>query len=522
MKKLMILLTGVLFLTACEDFLVETPQDQLDVDQFFSDPSHAYNSVNILYRNGVPSFYNAGSAYRGSTMMIGGYMSGLFDNEYKGQEVHVEYAHNLNLSPINMANYLDDLWVPVYQAISRANASILYIPDTPGLSDSEMINLMAQARFFRALNYFHLVKTFGDVPLITDPYESLENLYVERTPSQQVYQQIISDLQYVINESALEYIPMPDNAFRITKASAAALLSDVYLTMSGFPVQDDNYANAASAARSIINSGNFNLIPNGADPSQSAYNVLRTSDITDEYIYQIEYESGIAETGWLPAYSYPNRMAAFGIFQYDITTHVYRPLEEVLDVYDPVNDLRIQEKQFFHSTLTLGGTTYNFEVSPYLWHDDEALFETRRGDKDQYVYRYAEVLLIAAEAIARSEGVTEEAVNYLLEVRSRGYWQTEEAVLRAQLTGLPVEDFVREVWIERLREFPLEFKIWDDIRRTRLYPETSAANPGQVDFVNVIGYTNPWGHTFEEHHLLMPISETEMQRNPNLVQNPGY
>jgi starch-binding outer membrane protein, SusD/RagB family len=522
MKKIIILMTGILVLAACEDFLVEEPLDQMAVDQYFSDPSHAYSSVNILYRTGVPAFYGAGSAYRGSTMMIGGYLSGLFDNEYKGQEVHVQYTHNLTFNSQNIANYLDDIWNPTYLAIARANTAIKYIDRTPGLSETEINNLIAQARFFRAMNYFHLVRTFGGVPLITEPYESLEDLYVERAPANQVYQQIIEDLQFFINESSAGMVPMPANLFRASKASAAALLADVYLTMSGYPVQADNYANAANAARSIINSGNFNLIGHGATQQASAYNVLRTSDNESEYIYVVEYAAGIAENGWLPAYSYPNRMAAFGIFQYDILTNVYRPVEALLNIYDPVNDLRIQEKQFFHTTLTRGGQTYTYEPSPYLWHDDVALFETRRGDKNQNIYRYAEVLLIAAEAIANSEGVTAEAIDYLLAVRSRGYWQTDEAVLRNQLAGLSVEEFTREVWIERLREMPLEFKLWYDIQRTRQFPVTSAANPGVVAFVNFVGHTNVWGHTFQERHLLLPISENEIQRNPNLEQNPGY
>jgi starch-binding outer membrane protein, SusD/RagB family len=62
MKKIIILMTGILVLAACEDFLVEEPLDQMAVDQYFSDPSHAYSSVNILYRTGVPAFYGAGSA----------------------------------------------------------------------------------------------------------------------------------------------------------------------------------------------------------------------------------------------------------------------------------------------------------------------------------------------------------------------------------------------------------------------------------------------------------------------------
>jgi len=64
------------------------------------------------------------------------------------------------------------------------------------LSDSEIKKLIAQAKFFRAYNYFYLVKNFGDVPLILEPYSLLDNLYLERTPSKNIYGQIILDLKY--------------------------------------------------------------------------------------------------------------------------------------------------------------------------------------------------------------------------------------------------------------------------------------------------------------------------------------
>ncbi|KAA6304898.1 RagB/SusD family nutrient uptake outer membrane protein, partial [termite gut metagenome] len=75
---------------------------------------------------------------------------------------------------------------------------------------------------------------------------------------------------------------------------------------------------------------------------------------------------------------------------------------------------------------------------------------------------------------------------------------------------------------ERMRELVFEFRIWDDICRTRLYPVTSDSNPGKATFVNVIGAKNPWEQTFQEKHLLWPISANEIQRNPSLTQNSGY
>jgi len=523
MKKLTVLFFGLIFLMSCDDFLTESPKTQIFVDNYFETPEDARAIVNGVYRTGVPGFYGAGSAYAGSTIMMGGYMSGLFDNEYKGQEVHVENTHDLTLDPINMAGYFGGQWSSAYSAISQANTAIKYVPETEGLNQSEMNNLLAQARYFRALNYFYLVRVWGDVPLITEPYESLEDIYVERTPSSQVYDQIIADLEWAEQNGGLSINTFPNNNFRINRGAVSTLKADVQLHKAGYPVQDESaYQAAANSARSVISSGVYSLIENGSTPEESAYNVLRTSDEEDEYIYAIEFVSNIAENGWLPSYSYPNRMAAFGIFTYSITNNAYRPVEQLVRIYDPEKDLRIQEQQFFHTQREIDGELYEFTRSPYLYHDTEALFETNRGNKNLNVYRYAEVLLIAAEAIARSEGVTTEAVSYLADVRNRAYWETDRSVIEAELAGLSVQDFVEEVWKERLREFVLEWKIWFDIQRTRQYPTTSEANPGEVNFVDVIGHTNPWGATFQERHMLFPISDNDLQTNPNLVQNPGY
>ncbi len=525
MKKLLILMMALGFLASCDDFLAEEPRSEMSVDQFFSYPSHAYNAVNVLYRTGAPTFYSSG-VYGGSRAMLGGYISGLFDNDYKGQEVHVQHSQNLTLTGDNLAGYFDGAWDACYLAISRANLAVANIAETPDLTDSEIKQLEAEARFFRAFNYYYLVKTFGDVPLILDAYNSLDNLYVERTPVAQVYNQIIDDLKYAVDQGGLDNLPMPANDFRVSKATAATLLADVYLNISGYPVQNNSYAEAATAARQVINSGNFSLISHGATESESAYNVMRLSDVEDEYIYSIEYDASISENYWQPAICYPNSATAWGIFKYSITNNAYKPMPELLWIYDDEKDLRIQEKQFFHSSLTyMDGdeeVTKTFEISPYLWHNDEALFETGKNNKDMVVYRYAEVLLIAAEAIAQSEGVTSEAIGYLADVRARAYWQTDRSDIVAELTGLSVDEFVKEVWKERLRELSLEYRIWADVQRTHMFPVTNEANKGEVTFDNVVGHTTVWGKTLAEKHLLFPISENERQRNPNLTQNSGY
>lgn len=511
--------------TACSDFLEEAPKSEMSINQYFKAPEHAQAAVNKLYRSGVPEFFNASSAYDAVKASYGAYLSGFYDNEFKGMNVVVQHSQALSITALNITGEMDAIWDGCYTAIARANTAIKYIPVTPGLADAEIGLLQGQAKFFRALNYFHLVKMFGDVPLILEPYESLDNLYVTRTATAEVYGQIISDLTDAAN--VLNNEAYTKNGFRITKGAAETVLANVYLNMSGYPLKSDNYVNAAKAARSVISGGKHALIANGGTPETSAYNMIRTLDDSNEYIYSKEYQAGISDNSWRPAYCFPNNISSLAIIKYSNTNNIYRPVAQILNAYDPLNDLRIQEKQFFHTTFTYlkdgKENTVTFDhPTPYIWYEEDAIMNTGKGSKDYAIYRYAEVLLIAAEAIAQSEGVTAEAVGYLADVRARAYTKKTRAEIVSSLSGLSKEVFTHEVWTERIRELMLEDKLWGDIQRTRMYPVTSADSKGQVSYVNIVGARNPWGSTFQEKHLLWPISNNERQRNPKLEQNTGY
>ena len=518
MKKILFIFFGCVLLGSCEDFLVESPQTEQSLDDYFQSAEEARSLVNTLYRAGATGFYNTGG-FRGSVVMMGGYISGLFDNEAKGERIEPLRAQELSFNAVNMAEYLDEWWSRAYNAIATANTAIQYIPTTPGLSETASQQLLAEARFFRAFNYFFLVKNFGAVPLITEPYNSLDGILVERDSEATVYDQIVSDLNWVINNGGLATSPFPMNGFRITEGAAATLLADVQLQRAGYPLQaEDGYAKAADAARVVINSGEYALISNGATPEESAYNVMRTSDVEPEYLYSIEFEAEI-EPNPAPGVSLPGDVRPPAL-KYTRTLNAYRPLNEYVQLYDADQDLRIQNQQLFFNAIEVEGQLFELgEYAPFLFYDETALYETGRGGQDIRVYRYAEVLLIAAEAIAQSEGVTPEAVSYLADVRSRAYWQTDRSEIEATLSGLSEQAFVEEVWKERYRELALDYKVWSDIQRTRLYP---VALGGDIDFVNVVGHTNPWGATYQEFHLLFPISDNELQRNPKLEQNPGY
>ena len=516
----------LIFTVSCDDFLEEEPRDQQSVDQFFAEPGQARSAINFLYERGAPDMYLQQGVFRGSDAMYLQYLSGFFDNEFSGQERQVDLAQQLAISPTEIDATLNRIWENLYEGISSANLSIANIPDTPGLSGGERNDLIAQASFFRAFAYFYLVRMFGDVPLITEPVGGLDEVFVPRAPVSEVYAQIVADLNMATTAGSLPNGTMVENGFRITRETALMLLADVYLTMSGFPLLDDNYDNAATAARAVINSGAFSLVPHELDGDgnvvleNSAYNQMRQAEtLANSYIYQIEYVAGIRSSPY-PQWSFPASVSGSVGSAYANIQNAYGPRPELYAQYDQDLDLRAQEKQYFHTSFTTAdGEDITFPVTPYIWLDEEPFFNSAQSSQNLRVYSYPEALLIAAEAIAQSEGVTEEAVDYLTQVRARAYWTTDSESIRTELAALSVTDFVEEVWKERNRELIFDQKLWFDMVRTRLYP---AGADGDVTFINLVGAQNTFGQTFQERHLLLPISASEMQRNPELVQNPGY
>lgn len=522
MKKLLILAAAVMIVIGCEDFLVEEPKTQISVDQFFAKAEDARGAINALYRDGSGANAYDSGGFRGSQVMVGVYMSGLFDNEGKGERIEGQLAHALQQNPVNFNDYAGGWWQAMYRTINRANLAIERIPAIE-MNAAERSRLVAEAHYFRAHNYFTLVKFFGDVPLTTTPIEGLADAFIPRASSAEVYAQIVSDLEWALNNGNLPDVPFNSgNNGRVTRGAVLTTLAQVHLQRAGFPLgQNDGYAAAAAAARQIINSGTYALVEHGADPmTESAYNIMRVSDQAREYIWGAEYDGNVANSGY-PRITIPGAIRFNGL-QYSRTLNMYRPIDTMVNMYTPDLDLRIQDRQLFATTtVDVDGNVIELgEYAPFLWYEESAIFESARGSKNLNHTRYPEVLLIAAEAIARSQGVTAEAVGYLADVRDRAYWTVDRADIVAALSGLSVDAFVQEVWKERYKELALDFKAWHDIQRTRQYPVSTT--PGVVSFVNVIGADNNWGVRYSERDLLYPIPDLEMQRNDQLVQNPGY
>jgi hypothetical protein len=324
---------------------------------------------------------------------------------------------------------------------------------------------------------------------------------------------------------------MPQNDFRVTRGSVLALAADVCLNMAGAPVNDaSQYAEAAKYAKELIGNSNYALIQHGADIKNpdnwdlSAYNTLRTSDDEKEYLYVKEFNRTISNAGSRPVFCLPFEASSWGEFAYPTTNLSWDPDPILHAAYDAVNDLRYQEHQYFHSSYTLkkganAGQVKEFGYKiPYFWWEENALITTAVAEKDYVHYRLAEVYLIAAEALVKSgDAVTDEAAGYLAAIEARASLNKDLATIKSELARLSADQFVKEVWTEKIRELLFEFKLWNDISRTRMYP---AIINGKFDFVPLIGATNPYGATFTEQNIYFPVCDQEVQRNPALSEPP--
>ncbi|MDR2233436.1 MAG: RagB/SusD family nutrient uptake outer membrane protein [Tannerella sp.] len=559
MKKiyLSIVCVSLLLFSACNNFLEEDPKNTLPAESIFSTLKTAEAAVNNLYRAGVNdgAFISPG-VYNGTRSMMGGWSSGLFDNlNYKGQEIFIQYAQELEMTPNNVNSKMGELFNPLYQAIYRANAAIAVLPTvdlaTAGISQADFDRLVAEARFFRAINYFYLVKHFGDVPMIVTPQSAADDLLTPKTDTKTIYEQvIIPDLQAAI--STLPVRAQYENSMRITAPVASAYLVDVYVQMSGFPINDaSKYASAAAEVKKFLPGGTYSSIYSLEDNEDfeelSAYNKLRSVNVVEaspggrkstsssESIYTYEFESGMANNG-INQNAWPMEVAALGTAEcaVTLTNNAYKPMPRYLAMYDPAVDLRMKERQFFANSFDKkdGSLLINSELntpSPYFYYDWGGVKIVNSSGRHWAIYRLAEMYLFAAEAIAQAEGVTAQAVDALATIRARAYefGGVSKETIASQLSGLSKDQFVEQVWLERYRELVFEWKDWNMIQRTRKYPKTNAMDGsipvGTAQFVDVTsvgpGFTTK---NFSVDNLLWPFPLEQTQRNPNLTQNPGY
>lgn len=491
-KKVCLLgmISGLLaFGSSCDNFLSEDPST-LTTEAELSSEDAALAVVNSVYAD--INVVNQGSGgYGGNTHELLEFITGKADGISQAEA----FKFN-NLTHGSDAFYIDTWWQGLYSGVKNANLAIDKLEnDYPGLSDENRTNYMAEAKTMRALYYFYLVRMFGDVPKVTGIIETIEETEISRSPVNEIYDEIIIPDLLDAEQSGL---PWMNASGRVSMGLVKSLLADVYLTYAGYPVQggDEYYAESAARSKEVIDSGAFNLFV------EYTAMINPSNENTGEFIFQVQYDKS-NRTNPLTALTLPSFA---GISSYSNEFGALVPREEFVESY-PAGDKRAEEKQFYYTEYAdkeLGGYYI------YKWFDHQAVDEDSQSELNFTIYRLADVMLMYAEASNRAEGgPNNNALSYVNQIRERADL--------VPVSLMSMEEFEKEVWAQRYFELSYEGKMWFDMIRTRM-----VRNDVTEEWENLIGHTNVFNATFEEHHLVFPIPQREMDNNGNLEQNPGY
>ena len=425
-----------------------------------------------------------------------------------GNRSTATYRIQINDFGVNSTNqWMSQVWQQSYVAISCANTAEAG-GISLGLPDAEINPMLGEARFLRAFCYYNLVRWFGDLPYIDKPISNPESVKtISRIPASDVYKKIIADLEF-----AKQWLPekqASDCRTRPSKGTAASYLASVYLTIK-------DYQKAYTEAKYVIDNKDqfgYNLLPD----FQDIFKADKTSTNT-EVIFAIDFLGAINQGSYnddlIIPMTFPRDInAGFGVVVPSMAT------------YNSFNDLDYRKKVSF-DTEVLDPKTGKMvqysawkEARPHIAKFSRFPGLTGSGfrySSHNYIdMRYAEVLLIAAEALAEVSGPNAEAEGYLNLVRSRarnagGVSGTYPANVQS---GLPKATFIDAVLEERRIELAFEWKRWYDIARRNL---------GDVAFKGS-NSTEPHATFDATRDYLFPIPKTELDVNPNLApQNTGY
>jgi hypothetical protein len=485
------LLSILFLLLGCNDFLDKPLQGKLTQDSFPVTESDAIQATNAIY-----NILRDGSYHQG-TFPILDIMS---DDAYKGSNPTDAAS---TVGPYNTFTYIptegniSGWWSVLYKGVRRANVVIEKVPSI-SMDAGAQARMVGEAKFLRALFYFDLVRAWGDVPLVTgtNPDASLD-----RTSKDVIYDLIESDLLQSIDALQEKSEQDADDIGRATKGAARALLAKVYLFQG-------DYVNAEKYALEVINSSQYDLESNfeNANSKQGEFGVESIFEIGAQPFEGIE-NGGNQYANVQGVRGTPNRGWGFNRPSLDLmntfeandprkdATIIY--LNEVLDGVTIVGDINTPDETKDQNGSTIEIETYNQKV----WTPGTNV--PTQFDHNRRILRYADVLLMAAEALNHNSKPAE-ALKYLNDVRERA--RGGNATILPDIIETDQNALQDIIMHERRVELALEgHRFWDLVRTNK-----ASAVLGPLGFI-------------EGKHELLPIPQNEMDLTGNRwSQNPKW
>ena len=401
---------------------------------------------------------------------------------------------NLNMLPNN--RYVN--WRTIYQSINYCNNIIQLAPEVlqkdNTFTQAHLDRAVAEALALRALCYFYLVRSFGEVPLKLDATISDKDIInIPKSSKQAILDQLLGDLKKAEPSLPLSYGNSDADKGRVTRYGANAILADVYLWM-------DKYAEAATECDKIISSGKFSLVS-----GQNFFNQVFLAGNSSESIFELQFDVQRLNPFYFMHTPANKRWGAAPhladmIYGIDLVSTV------------PLVDVR-GDKTSFRST--------DFTIWKYVGADDDG--NTFRASDQSFAnwifYRYADILLLKAEAL-NEQNKPLEASRIVKDIRTRA-----NAIELRPMDSTNKASMATYILEERQRELAFEGKRWYDVlrnakrnnyeRRQLLLAMAAISLPPERRQAAFNKLQDNNSHYF-------PIYFYELQTNKLLEQNPFY
>lgn len=460
MKKYLIIILAATTLFGCKNFLDIKPESEVTGANFYKIPSDAESGLIGCYDALQPD------SYYGFDMQTYGDVTS--DNAFAGGDNPANIQQDqFNTSPTN--SNITRSWNQIYQAIGRTNDVIDNVSkmDASIFVGSRRNEIIGEAKFLRGLHYFNLVRIFGPVPLVTAQVKDTkpESINAGNSTIEAIYNQIIEDLS-----DAIVSLPVDNATGRATKGAAQGLLAKVYLT-------NRNWAKAAELTLDVKNLNKYRLVNN--------YDNLWSGKNTVESLFEVQYTGG-NEGNVMPDLFLPFPLATFEFLKFST------PTEDMIAAYEP-NDTRKA------SSIIFANQYYGANFPHVYKYRNAAGFA---APTNVPVLRYADVLLMRAEALNEISYPNTEALSLFNEIRNRAGLTTPKTFVDYPSQAA----FRTAIAKERRVELAFEGHRWFDLLRTGTAISTLQ---GRYPAINA-------------NKLLYPIPQEQIDRNPNLKQNPGY
>ncbi|RKR84417.1 RagB/SusD domain-containing protein [Mucilaginibacter gracilis] len=455
----LILILMMPFISCKKLIEIDTPVNKIISSAVFKDDATATAAMLGIY---IQMNTLIGSIGNSGTDLYPGMSA---DEIYSTTSISVYDEFRYNAITVTSSYTSTYMWSKAYNLIFLSNSILEGIKNNPAISAVVTTQLKGEAEFIRAYFYFYLCNLFGSVPLITSTdYQA--NAAAPRSDVSLIYGQIIADLTDA--QKLLPETYPSTGKVRINKWTATAFLARVYLYQK-------NWSKAEEQSTLVINSGVYSIVSDLnkvflGNSAEAIFQLLPTSAISTATINTYEGYNYIPNANVVPSFS--------------ITTYL-------LNAFSAIDKRKLN----WIKSTTVGSTTYYY---PFKYQVKTAASITEY----QMLFRLGEIYLIRAEALAQQNKLPQ-AVSDVDIIKSRAgiplLFNTNPSIGQSALLD--------EIFAERQRELFVECgHRWLDLKRS-----------GRVDAV--LGAIKP---TWTSTAALYPIPLTELQRNPALVQNPGY